>query len=406
MSLKQRYLLLLALRWFPTGMLLPVAALLPFERGLTLGEIGTAMAAQGVMVLLLEIPSGALSDSWGRRPVFIASAVVAVIAYALTLAAASFLAFALAWAVTGVFRALNSGALESWFVDAENARGAAHEVPSGLAAAGGVISTAIGLGSLAAAGLLVWSPWSTATTLAAPYGAAMGLVLVQLVVAIAIMNDTPPHPSATSPAARWARTVREGVHVATGPAVRGLVAAMLLIAVGVAALGFFMPIRLAELSGDNTRAAAQMGVVAAMAWGFAAIGAAITSRVLRRRASRWVAVVLVVAQAVALGLMAIAAAPTALIAGFWLGYLVHTAYSATYNSLIHARVDDAHRTTALSIASMAFLGSASAAGALLGVLAEHTSSSTSLVVGAVALVLAAAIIAVATRSRPGSCQRA
>lgn len=62
MTLTQRFLILLALRWIPTGLIIPVVALLPLERGLGLGELGTAMAAQGVAVLLLEIPSGALAD--------------------------------------------------------------------------------------------------------------------------------------------------------------------------------------------------------------------------------------------------------------------------------------------------------------------------------------------------------
>ena len=77
MTLTHRYLTLLALRWFATGLIIPVAALLPLERGLTLAELGVAMAAQGVVVLLLEVPSGALTDAWGRRPVLLASVAAA-----------------------------------------------------------------------------------------------------------------------------------------------------------------------------------------------------------------------------------------------------------------------------------------------------------------------------------------
>lgn len=401
MTLTQRYLTLLALRWFPTGLIIPVVALLPLERGLTLGELGTAMAAQGVAVLILEIPSGALADTWGRRPVYLTSAAVAVAAYALTLGAQSAAAFGVAWAVTGVFRALDSGALESWFVDAEHARGAAHAVPSGLAAAGGVISASIAAGALASAGLLAWSPWSDSTTLAAPYVLAITVVLLQLLTAALIMNAAPPHPRSGFVAGHWAQTLRDGVRLVTGPGLRALAAAMVLIAVGVAALELFMPVRLADLTGNNTKAAAQMGVVSAVAWGLAAVGSAITSRVLRRSDPQWTAVILIVGQAVGLVVMAAASVPGVLVLGFWFGYLVHSAYGATYNSLVHARVDGASRTTALSITSMAFLGSASAAGAVLGILAEHSSASWSLLVGALALLLAAVVIGSATRGSPG-----
>ncbi|WP_229053159.1 MFS transporter [Aeromicrobium sp. Leaf350] len=396
MSLAGRFLTLLGLRWFATGLIIPVATLLPLERGLSLAELGVAMAAQGVVVLLLEVPSGALTDSWGRRPVFLLSALVAAAGYTLTLTAGSTLAFALAWAVSGAFRALDSGALEAWFVDAENARGAAHEVPSGLARAGSVISGAIATGALLTAGLLAVAPWSTGTTLAVPFVLAIVVVLVQGVVAAVLMEAAPPRAGSTG--AVWASALRGGVSLVTRPGLRGLAAAMVVAAVGVVALETFMPVRLAELSGDRAEAAARMGVVAAAAWGLAALGSAIAARVLRRCAPRPVAVVLVTIEGLGLLAMSLAAGPELLVAGYWLGYLVHTGFGSTYNALVHARVDDAHRGTALSITSMAFLGSASLGGVLLGLLAEHTSPSSGLLAGAVAMALAAVMIAASTRS--------
>lgn len=396
MTLTPRYLTLLALRWFATGLVIPVSALLPLERGLALGELGVAMAAQGVVVLLLEVPSGALTDAWGRRPVLLASVVAAAAAYALVLVADSVATFTLAWAVTGMFRALDSGPLEAWFVDAEHARGAAHEVPSGLAKAGSVVSAAIATGSLATAALLALSPWSTGVTLALPYGIAIGVVMVQGAAAALLMDPAPPRTASTG--AEWTAALRGGVATIARPGLRGLAVAMMVVAVGVVALETFMPVRLAELSGDRAEAAAQMGVVAAAAWGLASVGSAVVSRVLRRRSPRAVAVGLVTIEGLGLLAMSLAAGPVLLVAGFWLGYLMHTGFGSTYNALVHARVDDAHRGTALSVTSMAFLGSAAGAGVLLGLLAEHTSSSTSLLVGAAAMAVAGGTIAAATRT--------
>ena len=69
--LRRIYHLLLALRWIPTGLLVTVFVLLMTERGLSLAQIGVGTAAQGVTMLLLELPSGGLADSLGRKPVLV-----------------------------------------------------------------------------------------------------------------------------------------------------------------------------------------------------------------------------------------------------------------------------------------------------------------------------------------------
>lgn len=67
-SARRRYLTLIALRWLPTGLLIPIFVLLPLSRGLSLTEIGLVFSAQGFVVLALELPTGGLSNSLGRRP--------------------------------------------------------------------------------------------------------------------------------------------------------------------------------------------------------------------------------------------------------------------------------------------------------------------------------------------------
>ena len=77
-AVRRRYLTLVAMRWFPTGLLIPVFVLLPLERGLSLSEIGLAAAGQGLIVLFLELPTGGLADSLGRKQVLMASTLVGV----------------------------------------------------------------------------------------------------------------------------------------------------------------------------------------------------------------------------------------------------------------------------------------------------------------------------------------
>lgn len=397
MDLRRRFLLLLALRWLATGLLIPVALLLPLQRGLTIAEVGAALAAQGVVVLALEVPSGALTDSWGRRPVFIASGAAAIVAYTLTMTAQTFLAFAVAWGVSGVFRALDSGPLEAWFVDAEMARGAATEVPSGLAAAGGVTSGAIAVGSLLSAGFLWLAPWSADVALALPYAASIVVVVVQVGCAWWLMEAAPR--SGPPAASAWRGALRSGVALALGPRLRMLTAAMVMVGVGVAALELFMPVRLAEFSDDPSDAGAVLGVVTSVAWALAALGATVASRVLREVGPGVLAPALVAVEAIGLVAMAVAAGPLVLIGGFWLCYLVHTSFGATYNSLVHERVDDARRGTALSVTSMAFLGSAAVGGLVLGVVADRANASVALWIAAGFLAAAALLVSRAASRR-------
>ena len=69
-------------------------------------------------MLALELPTGGLSDSWGRRPVLLLSHVVGIASLALLVFADSFAEFLVVWALQGVYRALDSGPLEAWYVDA------------------------------------------------------------------------------------------------------------------------------------------------------------------------------------------------------------------------------------------------------------------------------------------------
>lgn len=74
-SVRRRLLVLLALRWLPTGLMIPVLVLLLLERGLSLAQLGLAFAAQGFMVLVLELPTGGFADTLGRRRVLLLASV-------------------------------------------------------------------------------------------------------------------------------------------------------------------------------------------------------------------------------------------------------------------------------------------------------------------------------------------
>ena len=74
-----RYAMLGGLRWLPVGLTAPVLVLLMTARGLDLAVVGQLLALYSLVVVLLELPTGGLADTIGRRPVLVASSVLAAL---------------------------------------------------------------------------------------------------------------------------------------------------------------------------------------------------------------------------------------------------------------------------------------------------------------------------------------
>src|SRR6056297_2708748 len=65
--LASRFALHQLVHWAAVGVMVPVMTLVLREVGLSLLEVGFALAAYSLTTVVLEVPSGALSDLWGRR---------------------------------------------------------------------------------------------------------------------------------------------------------------------------------------------------------------------------------------------------------------------------------------------------------------------------------------------------
>ena len=128
------FLTLTFTRWFPVGLIAGLITLLALERGLTVAQALSAFAVMGFIVFALELPTSGFADAFGRRPVFVAAAVVNVLVGCAYLFADSFWAFASAAALMGVFRALDSGPLEAWYVDTVHVTEPGADVDRALAA--------------------------------------------------------------------------------------------------------------------------------------------------------------------------------------------------------------------------------------------------------------------------------
>src|SRR5690554_6347591 len=109
LDVRKTYALVTSLSWLFAVLPMPVMVLLAQSRGISLTEIGVVMALYSVTVAALEVPSGALADTLGRKRTFLLGGLLAIasrVAAVLAMDTAGFIVFALLF---GVSRALTSG---------------------------------------------------------------------------------------------------------------------------------------------------------------------------------------------------------------------------------------------------------------------------------------------------------
>lgn len=396
---QRRLYLLTGTRWFPVGLVVGILVLVQTGRGLSITEAATIASVTGVTTFLLELPTSGFADAVGRRPVYLAAAAVNVaagLAYAL---ADSFVTFAVAAVLTGAFRALDSGPLEAWFVDAVHAERPGADVDQQLSRTGTILGGAIAVGALISGGLIWWDP---AARLGHP-GHALDtavwvfatLNVVHLVAAALLVHE--PRPAGGDRRARLREALAEGRRsprvVADGLRLLGtnrvllaLVGVELFWSVGMIVFESLMPLRLEELLRSARAAGAVVGPVAAAGWGIFAAGSWLAGVASGRLGVARAAMLGRVLNALGAVVMGLAVGPVGLVAAYLFTYSMHGMNGAPHAALLHREADAGNRSTVLSMNSMvAFLAFAVAAPAV-GALADHAGLQVAMVTaGAISL---------------------
>ena len=397
-----RYLILLALRWLPTGLLIPIFVLLPLSRGLSLTEIGIVFSVQGFVVLALELPTGGLSDSLGRRPVLIVASFVGLLSLGIFFLADSVAMFAAAMFLQGIYRALDSGPLEAWYVDATLAADPDARIESGLGAGTTVLSLAIASGALLSGGLIALDPFPTVETLALPLLVALGLNVVSFVAIVTLMREvrTARGPRAVaSSVAAVPGVIRQGLGLLRSSRVLlALILVELFWGFSMVTFESLFPIRLAEVIGDTADAAALMGPVSSGAWFASAAGAAMITLVSRRVGVARSAAFLRVLQGLTIVGMGVLAGPVGVVTAYLACYIAHGASNPMHTTLLHRQVDGPHRTTFLSMNSMISQPAGAIGAIVLAALADGTSVTIAMIVGGILCAVAAPLYIPAWRA--------
>jgi len=380
------FLALTFTRWFPVGLVAGLLTLLALERGLTVAEALTAFALMGVVVFALELPTSGFADAFGRRPVFVAAAVVNVLVACAYLYANSVWAFACAAALMGVFRALDSGPLEAWYVDTVHVTEPGADVDRALAAQGTVLGGSMAVGALLSGGLVYWDPLPVESALLLPFLVYLVLNVAHLVAVLVLLKEPRTHLDtagarrAITSAKEAPAVVRDGLRaLANNQVLRGIT--MVEVFWGTAMIVFesFQPIRLAEILGNEEQAGALMGPVTSLGWGVFALGSALAGLTSARLGIARTAILARILNGLGAVVMGLVAGPVALITAYLVTYSLHGSAGPMHNSLLHREAHARNRATVLSMNSMIAFGSLSIIAPLLGWLAAAASNQVAMV---------------------------
>lgn len=408
----------LALRWSATVLAMPVLVPLLLARGLDLAQVALVMATFAAVAAVLEVPTGGLADAFGRVRVTLvadACALLARIAFMLAPGLAGLLAAA---ALGGAARALGSGALEAWYVDARRARDPDGDLQRPLARAGMIESLVLAGGTLAGGALPLAAPL---LGIAAPgdVGAlqfALAVSAALWIASLAVTSRLPETRAGTLEAKRAARRAARPdrvARVAVGAVARDP-ALLPLLAIG-AALGAvvmsfeaFLPAEL-RLRWGPEGVSLVLGTVMTVAFGATAAGQALAARFAATAARMPLARVAQGALVIAAGAGFVALDPgaasrpvvvTLAAVGAWLAYLGLGFANPALAAAFHARVASGERATMLSVHSLAAYLGGVAATLALGAAAD-ASGLTLVWIAVAALGAAAALTAAAWRDRRG-----
>ena len=401
--LTRNFILLRALRWLPVGLVLPFLVLTPVDRGLGLGAVGAVLAVHSAVLIVLEVPSGALADTFGRRRVLLVGAVLTAASLGTFAVAQSLPAFMASLAALGTGRALISGALEAWYVDSLRALDPAAPLTRGLSRGTAAEATALGLGALAGGAIVSLAhPSEVADGALAGYGLAAlvgaGAALVYLVAVAALVHE-PPREAHLQDAGHTAASRMRAVfatarsEIAASVTVRVIFTTAVAFGVVLSAVELLWQPHLAEQLGGDAHHGFEFGALAAGSMLAVAIGAWSSPRLRGGLGLR-------LGYLTALGLMAVFTAllgvpdgSAAFVALYLATYLSNGLVEPMHVELLNEAVGSEARATLISGESLAAQGGSLVANLSVGALAAAEGTATAWAVAGALLAVTGVLVA-------------
>lgn len=382
---------------FAMGLTVAVVALALTDRGMDLLEISLLFGVYSVTTMAMELPFGGLADNIGRKPVFLAAVVASLISLALFLSTSDFYVLAFSFAFIGFGRALRSGTLDAWFVEAFKAAAPNVDVQPALAKAQWANAMGLAVGAVLG-GLLPDVFGSAAERLGVSiydvsYAVSFGVMLGVFVYTIFFIVEK-PRPLSPDALRRGFTTVPlvvkgAGLLALGNPALSVLLAALAFFLMATNPVEVIWPTHAKPML-EEGYANTFIGVLTATYFFSIAFGAWLSPRISRIFKRRH-AVTLAAAFACMAGVQ-IALALQGSIAGFVLVFILYSIVlgvsETPASSVLHSCVEDRQRSTMLSLRSLVQQLGAALGLVLAGAIADVYSTPSAWLVGAVFLVIA------------------
>ncbi|HRQ40950.1 MAG TPA: MFS transporter [Chloroflexota bacterium] len=402
-SIQWAYNLVLFLFWLATALPLALSILLYQARGITLFEIGLAMAVYSATIVLLEVPTGGLADAVGRKRVTLLAYGLMALTGVIHLFTFTFPLLVVGWALYGVSRALASGALEAWFVDALQAADPEIDLQPALAKAGTVSLLALGMGTLAGSAIpqlfagLPADGTAVLTPLAMPVLVSLVLKLILMGVVTTAVHEKQPEGAENSWRGGFRQMpliLRDAVQLSRRNSTIGLLLATTAAGgLAMVALETFWQPRFATLLGGAAENSLYFGVLMAASFGVGMAGNMAATPLTRWLRQRYALVAALAQGLFGLSLLVLAGQTAVPLAAlfFWLTYFNMGLINSPHATLINREIPAARRSAMLSVQSLAGYAGAMLGSILLGYLAEQQSISAAWMVAGLVVVVSSGL---------------
>jgi MFS family permease len=369
-----RYAIQQILHWMATGIIIPVMVLLQLAKGMSISQVGIITATYSALIIVLEIPTGSLADTIGRKRVYLISSALVTIARIILMAADSFFTILLAFSFYSVSRALNSGSLDAWFVDEHQRQFPDRDLQKPLALIEISVLAGLAISSLAGGILPDWIGVKSAHLFGDnPYiiNVAAAALIISINVVYTSLAIHESRPAAQPDDREKPSRVVGNMITALKESISNTKILLLLISVialgfGLSSLETFWQPRVQQISGQQTGS----WVFGALSAGYflsAAMGSLLVIPIAQRLRGSYHLLLAATRILFSLGILLLALQQH--IGGFALFYILlflfNGASSSPHQSLLNSLVSSKRRSTMLSVSSFA-LQAGGVAGALIG----------------------------------------
>jgi hypothetical protein len=354
-------------------------------------------AVHSAFAIVLEVPSGALADALGRRRVILAGAVLTVLSLLAFALAQSVAAFMVSVALLATGRALISGSLEAWYVDALRLLDPLAPLAQGLSRGTAAEGIAMAFGALVGGAVVAIS---------GDYGAVAGIAAVAALVYLAavalLVRDEPRHHTDGDLRRTIGRRTVEILAVARADAAASAVVRIVFLtgaAIGAsltAAELLWQP-RLGELLDSGESGGFVFGALAAASMAVVALGASLSPRAQRGLGLGNAYLGALAATAVAIALLGVPQSAWAFAAVYLLAYFGLGACEPMHFQLLNDAVGSTARATLISAEGLATQSGALLANVGVGALAASQGAGAAWAVAGCLLGLTAAAVAIPLR---------